>query len=141
MLKNKFTILAVFAGTAAFSISGAIIWDLIMIPMQAEHIITYGSLVKGTKTVWIDILAQIPLVLALIYVFTKHNPSVSIKDGAITGALVCTMFNLSANLMIYSRWNLIDGYVIFINFIGMIIWGAIGGAAIAWVLGMDKKQL
>jgi hypothetical protein len=139
MLKNKFNILAILAGTAAFSISGAILWDLIMIPMQAEHIITYGSLIKEKPTVWIDILAQIPLVFALIYIFTRHNPSVSIKDGAKTGALVCTMFNLGANLMVYSRWNLIDGYVIFTNFIGMIIWGAIGGAAIAWVLGMDKK--
>jgi hypothetical protein len=137
-MKVKYELMAVLAGSIVLFLAGGLLWELILNPLQAGHTISYGSLVKEESIIWLDALAQVSIAFILTYVLSQHISALTIGKGAIIGGLLCAIFNLSANLMILSSWNLIDGFVIVTDFIGMVFWGAIGGAVIAWVLGFRK---
>lgn len=138
-MKVKYELMAVLAGSIVLFLTGVLIGEFILDTLQAGHTISYGSLDKEESVIWLGALAQVPVALLLTYVFSKHISALTINKGAIIGGLVCAMFNLSANLMILSRWKLIDGFVIATDFVGMVVWGAVGGAVIAWVLGFRKE--
>ena len=140
MLNKRFEFLAILFGSIVLFLAGGLIWELVLHPLQVEHTISYGRLIKEDSIIWIDALAQVPIAFIITFIFSKYVASLSISKGAFIGALACSMFNLSANLMILSRWNIIDGFVIVTDFIGMALWGAMGGAAIAWILGFKKND-
>ena len=138
MLNNKYELLAVLVGSMVLFLASWLIWEVVLKPVQSENIITYGYLVKEEPNIWIYALAQFPVAVLLTFLFSNHAPSLSIGRGAFIGALICALYNISANLIILSQWNLIDGYFIITDLIGMALWGAIGGTAIAWVLRFKK---
>ena len=55
--------------------------------------------------------------------------------GAKAGAILAALIGLSSELMILAEYNIIDSTIVATNVIGNLVWGALGGGVIGWILG------
>ena len=110
--------LATLVGTVASTVSGAIIFGLILNPFQATHTIFYEGLMKDTENYTLAIIAQIPFALFFIYTFSNWKSENSTSTGLIAGGIIEALIGSCFALMNLARiihqgkfsgWNHADG--------------------------------
>ena len=135
----KIELPVIILGTGILFLSGWVINGFVLEPLQSEHIISYGSLVKDKSSTIIDILAYVPIAIVLTILYSRFISSLTLVNGALLGMLTLAMFNLSSNLNVLSEWDLINAFVLITDVVGMAIIGGIGGAVIIISLNKLKK--
>ncbi len=91
-------------------------------------------------TWWALILSNLSLGFLLTIVISWSN-STSVIAGAKVGGILGLLFTLFIDLQFYAMSNMFhDLSVVFVDLIASVIILITGGAVIAWVMAMDKKE-
>ena len=73
--------------------------------------------------------------LLISVIFNRWANISTARSGAMAGAVIAALVGIVADTMVMGQYNLLDPIVLIINIFGNLAWGAIGGAAIGWLLG------
>jgi len=135
--QNKKIVFSTIAGTIASTVSGAIIFGLILNPFQATHTIQYENLMKVPENYGLAILAQIPFAIMFIYIFRNWKTKISAATGFTAGAVIGASIGLCFAIMTLAQMNLIDWVVVFTDVIGHALWGGLTALVVAWIHGRE----
>ena len=129
------TVLATLGGAIVFFIAGFLIWGLALANFQAAHKTTTAGVVKTEADFILIIAAMLVSAFLFTLIFQRWAGIKTFATGAKAGAILAALIGLSSELMILAEYNIIDSTIVATNVIGNLVWGALGGGVIGWILG------
>ncbi len=139
MNTNKI-LMGTIVGCVAFFLLGYVIYGVLLLDFMKVHYNQCAMKPMEDMIWWAMILSN--LVLALFYslLFSWTNTS-TLASGAKMGFLVGLLIILSFDLSFYAMSNMfLSRRAICVDVAAGALFSAIGGAVIAWVMGMGKKS-
>lgn len=127
--------LATLAGTVAMFFGGWLIWGMALHNFQQSHTQVYEGLQPEMPNMPLMVLSMVAFALLYSIIFDRWAGIKTFATGAKAGALIATLIGLGHDLMWVASANLIDGTVVGTNVIANLVWGALAGGVIGWVLG------
>ncbi len=131
----KKTALATIGGSVVLFLAGWFIWDFILGGIQSSHTTTYPGLEKESPSMLFIFLAQVFFALLITIIFQRWAGITTLVSGAQAGAVIAILIGLGQDSMFLGMTNMYDSVVLLTNIAGNLLWGALGGAVIAWILG------
>ena len=128
-------ILATLGGAVVFFLAGWLIWGIALAGIHAEHTTVYEGLQKTMPSMVLVAAGQIVIALLFAIIYHRWAGIKTFATGAKAGALIAVLTTLSQDLMNMAFLNLYDWTVVITNIVGSLIWGAVGGGVIGWILG------
>ncbi len=131
-------ILGTLGGAVVFFFAGWLIFGMALMGTRAAHTTHYDGLMKPEgATEGFVLIAIAMIVTALLYtiIFNRWAGIKTFATGAKAGALIAVLGGLASGIMSMAMMNLFDWTVIGLDVVGNLIWGALGGGAIGWILG------
>ncbi len=131
----KKTILGTLAGTVVMFLAGWAIWGFALFNIQKNHTQEYEGLMPDMPNMLLMALSMVSAALLFTIIFDRWAGIKTFKTGAMAGAVIALLIGLNHDLMWLASANLIDGTVVLTNIVGNLVWGALAGGVIGWVLG------
>jgi len=131
-------LIATLGGAVVFFFAGWIIWGMALAGTRAAHMTHYDGLMKPEgETQSFILIAVAMIVTALLYaiIYNRWAGIKTFATGAKAGAVIAVLAGLSSGIMSMAMMNLLDWTLVGIDVVGNLIWGALGGGAIGWILG------
>ena len=129
-------LLGTVVGGIVLTLAGFLIWGLGLESFIQSHTASYDGLAKSEDAAFpFIIISCLATALLMSLVFNRWANISTAKTGASAGAVIAILVGLSADAMVLGQYNLIDSTVLLLNVIGNAVWGAVGGAAIGWLMG------
>jgi len=139
MNSNK-VILGGIAGGVAFFFLGWLIYGTLLMNFMAANTNQCAMKPMADYTWWALIVGNLISGLMYAMIFSWSNIT-GMSAGAKTGAILGFMIALSYDLMFYSMSTMYTNMsVIVVDVLANTVMSAIGGAVIAWVMGMGKAE-
>ena len=130
---QKIAIGTIVGGIVLF-LAGWVIWGTGLEGFLADNMVNHSGLMKERE---LGLTAASCMVSALLLsiIYNRWAGIKTPKTGAIAGAVILSLVGFAADLGIMSSMNLINSTVVLTDIVANGLWGAIGGAAIGWLLG------
>ena len=128
-------IIGTIVGGIVLFLAGWAIWGTGLDTYIDAHTTQYDGLKKEMPSLALMFLACTTTAFLFSVIFERWANIATPRSGALLGATIAPLMGLNAELMMLSSMNLIDTQVILVNVLGNILWGAIGGAVIGWLMG------
>ncbi len=137
---NSRVFVAALVGAIVYFLLGWLFYGFLLNDFYAAHSLTkyYIGLEKMPPN-FIGIFASgLAYTLLLAIIFGYWSDISTVKNGAIAGTAIGLLFALSADLGIWSMYNLIGRQVVVADVLVNALMGAIIGTVIAMILGYKK---
>ena len=131
----KKVVLTTLAGTVIMFLAGWVIWGFALFSIHQNHTQQYEGLMPEMPNMWIMALSMVCAALLFTIIYDRWAGIKTFKTGAMAGAVIAVLMGLNHDLMWLASANLIDSTVVLTNIVGNLVWGAISGGVIGWVLG------
>jgi hypothetical protein len=128
-------LLATLGGGIALFIAGWLIWGFGLAGLHQAHTTSYEGLQKAVPDMILLVIGQLLWGLLLAVIFNRWAGIKTFATGAKAGAVIAMLATLAADMMNMSMLNWYDWTVVGTNVIGSLVWGAIGGGVVGWILG------
>ncbi len=127
--------IATLVGAVVFYLAGFLIWGIALDGLQNDHLTHYEGLGKEMPDMLPMILSMVCTALLYAIIYEKWAGIRTFMTGAKAGALIALLVGLGHSLLMMSMMNLIDWTIVFSDVVGNLVWGALGGGVIGWMLG------
>lgn len=133
---------ATVVGGIVFFVVGFLIYGLFLDPaVMRPNMNEFAGLIKDVPDWAPLIIANLVSALLFAWIYDALAGIRSFAAGAKAGAIIMALISLSLQLMFYAFWNLHKNLVpVVADLAGSLVMGAIGGGAIAAVLGAMQKK-
>ncbi len=132
------TIMSVIGGGIALFLAGWLIWGFLLMNIQAPYRTTVEGIAKPEPDILLIFISCIAAAGLLTLVFQRWAGIKTLITGAKAGAMIMVLYGIAADLAVVAEFNILEMPYIYINVIGYLIWGALGGAIIGWILGRGE---
>ena len=132
-------LLATLAGTVVFYFAGWIIWGMVLGPIQSGYMVDHQNLHHEMPNMVFLVLSMLVHAFLFAYIFEKWAGIKTFKTGAKAGALLAVLLGLGFGFMMMAMMNLYSIHVPLIDIVGNLVWGALGGGVIGWMLGRGEE--
>lgn len=128
-------LLSTLGGAVTFFFAGWIIWGFGLMSIQQSHTKNYDGLMNEMPNMGLMAVSMIATALAYSLIYHRWAGIKTFRTGAIAGAVLAALLGLGHGLMMMASMDLIDSTVVLTDLIGNILWGALGGGVMGWILG------
>lgn len=132
-------LLATLGGAFVFFLLGWIIWGFALYGIHEANTITYEGLQKEYPDLILIAVSMVFQALLYSIIFNRWAGISTFASGAKAGALIAGLSGFGYSLMMMASMNLINFTVAGTDLFGNLLWGAIGGGVIGWILGRGKS--
>ena len=136
----KKILLATLGGTVVLYFLGYAIWGFGLDGIHRANTETYEGLRKAMPNMPYLVLSMAFTAFLMSYIFDRWAGISTFKGGAKAGALIATLIGLGHDFLWLSMNNLFNETVMATNIVGNLVWGALGGGVIAWILGRGNND-
>lgn len=133
MNTSKFVIGGLIGGILFFFL-GWLIYGMLLMDFMTQHMSAAAAGVMRPEAEWpwwAMITGNFGLGFLLSFVINKSNVA-SVRNGAVTGAVVMFLMSFSVNFMMYAQMNLSDLTSIVVDMIASAVIGAVVGSVLGW---------
>lgn len=127
--------LATLGGAVVFFFAGWLIWGMFLENLMQNYMVEYTNLKKPMPNMGWMVASMFVSAFLLSYIFDKWAGIKTFSSGAKAGALICVLIGLGHGFMAISTLNLMSIQAVGIELVGNLLWGALGGGTIGWILG------
>ena len=139
MQTNKI-LLGGVAGGVAFFLLGWIIYGILLMDFATANYNQCMNRPNMDMIWWALIVSNLAFGFLIAYIFSRTNTT-GFLNGAKMGAIIGIFLSVSIDLGYYSMTTMyVRPSAVFVDVAAYIIYVAIAGAIIAWVMGMGKKE-
>lgn len=135
---NKIVI-AGMAGGVIFFLLGWLVYGIILMDFMSENSGLPPSLQKKMPDMLPLAIANLAWGFLFALILGKWSTYLTIGQGAMRGAILALLVALFIDLSIYATTTIFNAKCLIADVIAMTAIGAIGGAAITWILNMREK--
>ena len=129
-------LIGTIVGGIVLTLAGFLIWGLGLESIIQSHTKTYEGLANESGSAFVYIaISCFTTALLISVIFNRWANISTARSGAMAGAVIAALVGIVADTMVMGQYNLLDPIVLIINIFGNLAWGALGGAAIGWLLG------
>ncbi|TKC09636.1 hypothetical protein [Pedobacter frigoris] len=136
---NKILISGIVGGVVFFLL-GWLVYGIIMMDFMSANAGPAASMQKQVPDMFHLVIANLAWGFLYAIVLGKWSSGLSIAQGAMRGALLALMVALFIDLTLYATTTMFTMECILADIVAMTVIGAIGGAAVTWVLRMKKSE-
>jgi hypothetical protein len=130
--------LSTLAGAVVMFLLGWVIWGILLSGFMDDHVTSYPGLEKEVPDMVLLFISMIFSALLYAVIFNRWASISTFVTGAKAGAVLSLLFGLSMGFFQLSMYNLGDWTMLVVDSVANIVYGAISGGVIAWVLGKVK---
>ncbi len=132
-------LLATLGGAVTLLLAGFVIWGLCLESIQSSHTIHYEGLRYEQPKMVLLAIAQVLFALLLAIIYNRWAGIKTFLSGAKAGAMIAFLVGLSHSMMMMSMLNLHGWANVAMDSVGNLLWGAIGGGVVGWILGRGQE--
>lgn len=132
-------LLGTIVGAIVMFFSGWLIWGFGLHNFQTANTVQYEGLVKEMPSLGITFAAMIATALLWSIIFNRWAGIKTFATGAKAGAMIAILTGLSTGFMNMSMMNLWTWPIVLSDLGGNLIWGAISGGVIGFILGRGQN--
>lgn len=136
---NKIVIAGI-AGGVIFFLLGWLVYGIILMDFMSENSGLPPSLQKKMPDLLPLAIANLAWGFLFALLLGKWSSYLTIGQGATRGALLALLVALFIDLSIYATTTIFNVNCLIADILAMTVIGAIGGAAITWILNMRAKM-
>lgn len=138
-MKTNKILLGGLAGGVALFLLGWVIYGMLLMDYTTANYNQCASRPMQEMIWWAMILSNLALGFLLATIFSWSNTT-GLMAGAKAAGIIGLLLGVSMDLGFYSMTTMYSSLtVIFVDVIAYIVYLAIAGAVIAWVMGMVRK--
>jgi len=136
---NTKTLLAAIVGGIVSFLLGYVVFGMLLMSYYEAHEVAYEGMVKASPNLITLFIANVAFAYLIAIVIEWSNMP-GIMKGAVIGAVIGLLVTLSMDLFFYSLLNYYNDFMIIVVDVVMnIIFYAIIGGIIGYMMGMGKK--
>lgn len=139
MMNIQKLLLGTVVGTIVYFIAGFLIWGFGLEQINQNFMVNYDGLMREMPNMGWMVASMAAHALLVSYIFIKWANIRTFASGAKAGALISVIAGLGSSAMMMATMNIMSYQVVFIDLIGNLVWGAIGGGVIGWLLGRGQE--
>lgn len=137
-MDTKKFLIAGFAGGVAAFVFGFLIWGFALFDFMESHNIAPPGAAKDPMNMLFLILGNLALGFLLAYIFERLAHIRAPRSGAVAGAVILFLMSLYFDSLTYAMMNLMDLAGLIVDVIASVIFGALTGAVVGWVLSAGR---
>jgi len=129
--------LATLVGFIVMFLSGWLIWGFGIEPLHKKYAIDYPGLILEMPRLEFIAISTVLTALLWSIIYNRWAGIKTFGTGAKAGILIAVLSGLSIDLMTHSSMNLSNNLALVMgsNVAANLVWGALSGGAIGWMLG------
>jgi hypothetical protein len=135
---NKILIAGI-AGGVIFFLLGWLVYGVLLMDFMSANSGMAASMQKKTPDMLPLVFSNLAWGFLFALILGKWSTGVSIAQGASRGAVTGLLVALFVDLSWYATTTMFTVRCLAVDIVAMTVIAAIGGAGIAWILGMGKK--
>ena len=128
-------LLATLGGAIVFFFAGWLIWGFALYGFYDANTMKYEGLSPEMPNMIYMSASMIVHALLFSYIFLQWAGIKTFVGGAKAGALLAVLMGLGMGFMMLAQMNLINMNIVLVDIVGNLIWGALGGGVIGYILG------
>ena len=121
-------LLGTLGGAVVMYLAGWVIWGMALKGVQGN---------EDPSSMLHLILAMVVTALLYTIIFNRWASISTFNTGAKAGAVIAILAGLGQDLMGMAFTSSMDMTTLLTNVAGNLVWGALAGGAIGWILGRD----
>ncbi|MBK8922418.1 MAG: hypothetical protein IPM81_13090 [Saprospirales bacterium] len=136
---NNRVLLAALAGGVAMFLAGWVVYGMLLMDTMREMNPGMAGISKEPPVMWALIISNLLWGLVYALIFSRWAGINTLQGGAIAGAWLSALISLSLDLSFYGMSTIMTLNWMVVDVVASTVLGAVGGAAIGWVLGYGSR--
>lgn len=137
---NNRVLLAALAGGVAMFLAGWVVYGMLLMDTMREMNPGMATISKEPPVMWALIISNLLWGLLYALIFSRWAGINTLQGGAIAGAWLTALIALSIDLSFYGMSTIMTLNWMVVDVVASTVLGAVGGAAIGWVLGYGNRS-